>query len=139
MTCRTSAFQRRRARLVVGIALIAVLSLAFPSLRRLLPAKRQEPTPKPPPSDAESSASRASTLTNPDDAEAVSLRFEAAGKDPALVEPSVIATVTASSGEERGLYTIVGMSCGRTDGPTNTQSVNRCTEQKILFARPLGK
>lgn len=121
---RTSAIQRRRAPLVIGISLLVVLSLVVLACVVFSRDRAPEPSPAPSPPKAETSASGASTLTLPDDAEAVSFRFEASGEQPVLLELSVTATFTASTGEERALYAIVGMSCGSIDGPTNTQSVN---------------
>lgn len=75
---------------------------------------------------AEDSASvtRALTLELPAESEVVSFEFEVFEQGQTLLGLSVGATFTASTGEKRALYTIMGMSCGSIDGPTSTQSVN---------------
>lgn len=82
-----------------------------------------DPPAKAPPSAAPSASSR-STATLPHRVDAVSLEFEAPEKEPVLVGLSITATFTASTGEQRALYSILGVSCGSLDGPTNTQSVS---------------
>lgn len=77
-----------------------------------------------PPLSAATSASGRSTVTLPDDVGAVTLEFEATDTEPLLIGLSITATFTASTGERRALYTIVGVSCGSQDGPTRTQSMS---------------
>lgn len=70
------------------------------------------------------SVTHAMTLELPAESDMVSFEFEALHRGQMLLELSVSTTFTASTGEKRALYTIVGMSCGSIDGPTNTHSVS---------------
>lgn len=122
---RTSSPPRLRRLLFVAISLVVITSLVTLGFV-VLSGEYDEPRPPSatsPPS-ATPNASDTSTLTLPDDVDAVSLEFEASGKEPVLVALSVTATFTASTGERRALYSIMGMSCGSLEGPTHTQSVN---------------
>lgn len=74
--------------------------------------------------EASTSVTRALTLELPAESEVVSFEFEVLEQGKTLLGLSVGTTFAASTGEKRALYTIVGMSCGSIDGPTNTQSVS---------------
>ncbi|GAA1489402.1 hypothetical protein [Brachybacterium sacelli] len=103
----------------VTAALLVVLAVVlFPE------QDAPDPPPTPSPTEAATSASGSATLSLPDDTEPVSFRFDVDAEQSVLLEASVTATYTASTGERRALYAIIGMSCGSIDGPTNTQSVN---------------
>lgn len=119
-----SASRSRRGKLlaIVGVLVVAVLVIVF-----CLAPLRDDTTEQSPRStqpEAPTSVTQALTVELPAESKVVSFEFEAPDRGRMLLELSVGATFTASTGEKRALYTIVGMSCGSIDGPTNTQSVS---------------
>ncbi|MGO2558420.1 hypothetical protein [Brachybacterium sp.] len=123
---RTSSPRDTRRLFFVVVTLAVIASLVIFGCV-VLSGEDDAPGPPPPATPAPSaarSASDRSTATLPDDVDAVSLEFEATENEPVLVGLSITATFTASTGERRALYSIVGMSCGSLNGPTRTQSVS---------------
>lgn len=116
--------RRQRSPLITAIACAVVAALVVLAFVVFSREDTPDPPPTPPPTEAATSATDTTTLSLPDDAEPVSFQFEVDEEKPVLIELSVTATYTASTGERRALYTIIGMSCGSIDGETNTQSVN---------------
>lgn len=116
-----------RSRLGKLLALVTVLMVAVLLLVLCVTPLRDgttEKSPIPTQPEAPTSATHALTMELPAEAEIVSFEFEALDRGRTLLGLSVGATFTASTGEKRALYTIVGMSCGSIDGPTHTQSVS---------------
>ncbi|MGP9846375.1 hypothetical protein [Brachybacterium sp. 107] len=107
---------------MIAVLVVAVLVLIFcvtPHHDNTNEQSRKSPQP-----EASTSVTRASSMELPAESEVVSFDFEVPERGQTLLELSVGATFTASTGEKRALYAIVGMSCGSIDGPTNTQSVS---------------
>ncbi|MDN5654657.1 MAG: hypothetical protein L0G46_06160 [Kocuria sp.] len=122
---RTSSPPSPRLLFFVAISLVVITSLVI--LGFVVLSGEDDESGPPSATSAPSAtpnASDRSTVKLPDDVDAVSLEFEADDKGPVLVALSVTATFTASTGERRALYSIMGMSCGSLEGPTHTQSVN---------------
>jgi hypothetical protein len=134
---RTSARRRlshRQLAIVLALSLVVLVGVV------LLSDRAPESPPREVPTEAPSSASRSVDFSLPGDVDAVSFQFAAPENDPVLVALTVTATFTASTGEQRALYTIAGMSCGSMDGPTNTQSaggtenlIHQTTRQMVLL------
>jgi hypothetical protein len=121
---QTPGRRRHRAPLLTVIAAILVIALA--GIVYLIIGGDDAPDSPPTESStaAPTSASGSADFSLPDDAAPVSFTFELEDGQSALLELTVAATFEASTEERRALYTIIGMSCGSVDGPTNTQSAN---------------
>lgn len=119
-----TASRPRLTLLFVYVAVLVVAALVlvygFGPLRDKNSEKHQA-TPQP---TAPTSASHYLTMEPPGQVTAVTFEFEAPVKERTLLQLSVGSTFTASTGEKRALYTIVGISCGSVDGPTDSQSVS---------------
>lgn len=116
--------RRQRAGLLTVIASIVVIALVGIVYVVIGGDDAPGPPSTEPPTVVPTAESGSADFSLPDDAAPVSFVFELEEGQSALLELSVAATFEASTEGRRALYTIIGLSCGSMEGPTNTQSAN---------------